>query len=168
VLFLVGALLLLPLGSAFALRRQEKTQSSSRQVVFEMATVYWGIYADDCKKQVNLRLYSDGKIEYEKCKTKRLATGAEVTYVEKQEATTREQEVLRLIDALEDSEFQKSYGVAHSGLTATDIGWNITLTYCKKGSRKSLEVRNYVPDSEMIPKWLHRIIFEARALIPQN
>lgn len=145
---------------------QEKVARPSTQVLFEMTTLNWSAYSsDNCDRALNLRLYADGKIEYEQC---RRETSRNFASLVRKESRVQQKDIDELLKLIENSGFLESYGAVSSGLNLVDAGWNTTLTYYAHGREKRLEVRNYMPDSKRIPEWLHKIMSKARSLIPQH
>jgi len=88
-------------------------------------------------------------------------------FLVKKEAKVDQDDVDELLRLIETSGFLEAIGPAHSGVNLTDAGWNTTLIYRAHGGEKRLEVRNYLADSNTIPKWLHRMIAKAHSLIPK-
>ena len=144
------------------------SEGSSGQIVFEMVTTHWGIGNDYCgeKRVLNLRLYSDGRVEYERCQEKSPPQSGHA--LTKRETRVDKERVEELTKLIEESGFLRTIGPAHSGLNGTDVGWNMMLKYSGRGGQHSLEVRNYVPESEMISPWLHQLIAKAEAMIPKG
>jgi hypothetical protein len=145
---------------------QEQSDGAKDRAVFEITTRYWGMHAGSCRQTLNVRLYADGRIEYEECQKDKSAPTRETYSVIRKEAKVQEKEITELVEFIEQSGFLKSEGPVHSGLSISDAGWVSTLIYCGDNREKRVEIQNYDPESKHIPVWLHKIMEKALGLIP--
>lgn len=161
-LFIATVLCVVPFWVACA-NPQEKQSKHADNVPFEMSTLNWSIYeSDGCRRILDLRLYSDRRIEYQEC---RRDVDHRSGFLITKEAKVDQDDVDELVRLIETSGFLDANGPAHSGINLVDAGWNTTLIYRAHGAEKRLEVRNYLPESKTIPEWVHGIIAKARSLI---
>ena len=163
-LFIATVLCVVPFWAACA-NPQEKQSKYSDNVLFEMTTLNWSIYeSDGCSRILDLRLYSDRRIEYQECQRD---VGHKSGFLVTKEAKVDQDDVDELLRLIETSGFLETNGPAHSGINLVDAGWNTTLIYRAPGADKRLGVQNYLVESKTIPEWLHGIIAKARSLIPK-
>lgn len=140
---------------------QKPAPVSSSPVVFEIVTEVWGMIEDDtCRRRLIFRLYSSGRIEYERCLIKQTESGRSASSLVRKETRVEEKNVTEFINLVEESDFLKDRRghPFHSGFSGIDVGWNMTLMYFKDGLARKVLVRNYLPDRASIPDWLHKII----------
>ena len=160
---LLIAFLLTMLSSSLCLA-QNQPLAPSGQIVFEISSKSWDVYAsNECDQLLNLRLYSNGRVEYEDCQKKSSASGKEAYSVIKKETKVKAKDIAALVRLIEESDFPQAQGRMHSGLNLVDAGYTFTLTYYD-GRERKLEVVNYDPDSKLLPSWLHKLMEQALML----
>jgi hypothetical protein len=131
---------------------QNQLPALSSRAVFEISTKSWDVYSvSECDQILNLRLYSDGRVEYEDCLKKFLDSGKPSYSIVRKETSVREKDIAALVRLIEGSGFPKAQGRMHSGLNLVDGGYTISLIYYADGGERKLEVVNYDPGSKLLP-----------------
>jgi hypothetical protein len=141
---------------------QNQSPAPSDQVVFVVSSKSWSVYASSpCDQLLNLRLYSNGRIEYEDCQKNSLTAGRATYSVISKETEVQAKDVAAIVRLIEASDFPEVHGRLHSGLNLVDAGYTFMLTYYDGGRERNLEVINYDPDSKLLPGWLHKLMEQA-------